>query len=90
MTTRKVAYHAAVRVPVGTVAWEEVAFRAVLPVLLRRTMPARMAGVVKAGVFGLWHVRPMLDAMRLNGLPMTRPRREAVVAAASGKGGVPH
>ena len=82
MTTRRVAYHAAVRVPVGTVAWEEVAFRAVLPVLLRRTMPARMAGVVNAGVFGLWHVRPTLDAMRLNGVPMTRPRREAAVAAA--------
>jgi uncharacterized protein len=82
MTTRKVAYHAAVRVPVGTVVWEEVAFRAVLPVLLRRTMPARMAGVVNAVVFGLWHVRPTLDAMRLNGVAITRPRRRAAVAGA--------
>jgi membrane protease YdiL (CAAX protease family) len=82
MTPRMVAYHAAVRVPLGTVVWEETAFRAVLPVLLRRVMAARTAGTVNAVVFGLWHVRPTLDAIRVSGSPTTRPRRTAAVAAA--------
>ena len=82
LTPRAVTYHAAVRVPLGTVVWEETAFRAVLPVLLRRVMPARMASAVNAVVFGLWHVRPTLDAMRVNGVPTTRPRQCAAVAAA--------
>lgn len=82
MTARTVTYHAAVRVPLGTVVWEETAFRAVLPVLLRRAMPPRRAAVVNAVVFGLWHVRPTLDALRLNGVPLTRPHRTAAVAVA--------
>lgn len=82
MTPRAVTYHAAVRVPLGTVVWEETAFRAVLPVLLRRVMPPRTARAMNAVVFGLWHVRPTLDAMRLNGVPRTGPRRSAAVAGA--------
>ena len=39
-----------VRIPLGTVVLEEVAFRAVLPALL--------SPVAAAGLFGLWHVVP--------------------------------
>ena len=86
LSARAVGYHAAVRVPLGTAVWEEVAFRAVLPALLRRVMPARTAGAVNAVVFGLWHIRPTLDAMRLNGIATTRTRRSAAGAGAVAAG----
>jgi membrane protease YdiL (CAAX protease family) len=72
---RAVAEHALVRVPLGTAVWEEVAFRAVLPALLERAVtgtgrdrtssrgPVTAAGAL---AFGLWHVRPTADAVRLN------------------------
>ena len=82
MSGRAVAYHAAVRVPLGTVVWEETAFRAVLPVLLQRVMPARTARVANSVLFGLWHVRPTLDALRLNGAPTRGPRGIAALASA--------
>ncbi|MGH3365647.1 MAG: CPBP family intramembrane glutamic endopeptidase [Nocardioidaceae bacterium] len=68
MSNRSVAYHAAVRVPLGTVVWEETAFRAVLPVLLRRVLPGLRARLANSVLFGLWHVRPTLDALRVNGV----------------------
>jgi len=86
LSARTVGYHAAVRVPLGTAAWEEVAFRAVLPALLRRVMSARTAGAVNAVVFGLWHIRPTLDAARVNGIATTRPRRSAAAVGAVAAG----
>ncbi len=67
MSNRSVAHQAVVRVPLGTVVWEETAFRAVLPALLRRVMPVHGARVANSVLFGLWHVRPTLEALRLNG-----------------------
>jgi uncharacterized protein len=86
LSARTVGYHAAVRVPLGTAVWEEVAFRAVLPALLRRVMSARTAGAVNAVVFGLWHIRPTLDAIRVNGIATTRPRRSVAGAGAVAAG----
>lgn len=65
---RAVAYQALVRIPVGTVLWEETAFRGVLQAALRRVLPEAAAIVVTGGVFGVWHVRPALGALRANGL----------------------
>lgn len=53
-----------------------------LPVLLRRVMPADGGG--NADVFGLWHVRQTLDAMRLNGVPTTSAPAPVHVASNSG------
>jgi uncharacterized protein len=86
LSARAIGYHAAVRVPLGTAVWEEVAFRAVSPALLRRAMPARTAAAVNAILFGLWHIRPTLDAVRLNGMATTRPRRSAAGAGAVAAG----
>jgi hypothetical protein len=36
LSGRQLAYHVLLRIPVGTVRWEEVAFRAVLPAALHR------------------------------------------------------
>ncbi len=69
MSGRTVAYQAAVQVPLGTVLWEETAFRGVLPALLQRVMALRRARAANSVLFGLWHVRPTLDALRLNSVP---------------------
>lgn len=58
---RGTAYRALVRIPLGTVVLEEVAFRGVLPAL---------AGpVVACALFGLWHVVPTVAALDANRLP---------------------
>ncbi len=79
---RAVAYQAVVRIPVGTVLWEETAFRGVLQAALRRVLPEPAAIVVTAGVFGVWHIRPTLGALRANGLAADRSQAVARVSAA--------
>ena len=79
---RAIAYDALIRIPVGTVLWEEAAFRGVLQAALRRTMSERAAVGVTAAVFGVWHVRPTLQALRANGLAAGRTQAAARVSAA--------
>ena len=67
---RGTAWRALVRIPLGTVVLEEVAFRAVLPALL--------SPVWAAGLFGLWHIAPAAKTLEVNGVG----RRGAVVGAA--------
>ena len=55
---RQLAYHVLLRIPVGTVAWEEIAFRGVLQAALHRVMGEPAATAVSSAVFGLWHIRP--------------------------------
>lgn len=66
---RGTAWRALVRIPLGTVVLEEVAFRAVLPALLS---PA-----AASALFGLWHVLPASRTLEVNGV-----RRRAAVAVA--------
>jgi membrane protease YdiL (CAAX protease family) len=68
---RGTAWRALVRIPLGTVALEEVAFRAVLPALL--------SPVAAAALFGLWHVLPAAKTLDVNGV---RRHRGAAVAGA--------
>ncbi len=79
---RAVAYQAAVRIPIGTVLWEEVAFRGVLQAALRRVMPKPTAIAMTSTVFGIWHIRPTLQALRANGL--ANDRRQAVAGVCVG------
>ena len=60
------AYQAAVRIPVGTVLWEETAFRGVLQAALHRVLPRPAAMALTSAVFGVWHIRPTVDALRIN------------------------
>jgi CAAX protease family protein len=78
---RAVAYQALVRIPAGTVLWEEIAFRGVLQAALRRVMPPPAAVAVTGVTFGLWHVRPTAEALRANGLAGDRRRAVAGVTA---------
>jgi len=64
----QLAYQVLVRIPAGTVLWEEVAFRGVLRGALRRVMGEPAATVVGSVVFGLWHVRPTVEALEINGV----------------------
>jgi membrane protease YdiL (CAAX protease family) len=60
------AYQTAVRIPVGTALFEEIAFRGVLPALGARIWGRRRADAIAAVLFGLWHVLPTRHAVRAN------------------------
>jgi len=59
-------YTALVVVPVGTVLFEEVAFRGVLWGLVRAAYGPGRATAVSSVLFGLWHVLPSLRLNRVN------------------------
>ncbi|MGY1812638.1 CPBP family intramembrane glutamic endopeptidase [Blastococcus sp. SYSU D00820] len=75
----RIAARALVAIPVGTVLWEEVAFRGVLPAALDRVLPGRAAAGVAAALFGLWHAAPALDGLRANDVARGRAARAAAV-----------
>jgi membrane protease YdiL (CAAX protease family) len=60
------AYEVAVRIPLGTVAFEELLFRGVVLGLLLRRRPIWLAASISAVLFGLWHVIPAFDAINTN------------------------
>ena len=81
LTNRQLAYQVLLRIPVGTVAWEEVAFRGVLQAALRRVLTEPAATVVASATFGIWHIRPTAEALAANRLARTRGARIAAVTA---------
>jgi CAAX protease family protein len=78
---RQLAYDVLLRIPVGTVAWEEIAFRGVLQAALRRVLAEPAATAVGSAVFGLWHIRPTVEALAVNRLAADRGARITAVAA---------
>ena len=85
---RQLAYQVLLRIPVGTVAWEEIAFRGVLHAALRRVLAEPAATAVGSAVFGLWHIRPTAEALAVNRLAAGRGARiTAVTAVAAGTAG---
>jgi membrane protease YdiL (CAAX protease family) len=81
---RQLAYQVLLRIPVGTVAWEEIAFRGVLLGALRRVLDEPVAGAVGSAVFGLWHIRPTVEALAVNRLAAGRGARILAVTAVGG------
>ncbi|HEX2273538.1 MAG TPA: CPBP family intramembrane glutamic endopeptidase [Acidimicrobiales bacterium] len=61
-------YQTALRIPVGTAAFEELAFRGVLLAALRQRLSLRAAVAVDSALFGLWHIVPTLATARANGI----------------------
>ncbi len=59
-------YQTAIRIPLGTVVFEELAFRSVLLALLCRRLPLPAAVAVDSALFGLWHIVPTLATARAN------------------------
>jgi uncharacterized protein len=75
----RIAGEALVRIPFGTVLWEEVAFRGVLEAALRRLLPPRATTAASAVLFGIWHVHPTLAGARANDLVPAAGRATAAV-----------
>lgn len=61
-----VLYRSLVRVPLGTVVLEEVAFRGVLPAMLVARLGRNGGVALAAGLFGLWHVLPSIGLGDMN------------------------
>ncbi len=76
-------YRALLRIPLGTVILEEIAFRGVLPAFLGRLVPVGWAVAGSCVLFGLWHVVPVRATLRTNRLP-ARPAVVGGVAVATG------
>jgi membrane protease YdiL (CAAX protease family) len=62
----ELAYQTLVRIPLGTVVLEEVAFRGVLLALVAERRSTGLAVAVSSLLFGLWHINPTLDALAAN------------------------
>ncbi|WND15886.1 CPBP family intramembrane glutamic endopeptidase [Streptomyces violaceus] len=58
LTLGQLLWRVLIRVPVGTVLLEEVAFRGVLWAMVRRRRGTAWATAVSSLLFGLWHVLP--------------------------------
>jgi len=59
-------YHAFVRIPLGTVLLEEIAFRGVLPGVFGVRWGVLRASVAASVCFGVWHVLPALGLNSVN------------------------
>jgi uncharacterized protein len=81
LNRRQLAYHVLLRIPLGTVAWEEIAFRGVLQAALRRVLAEPAATVAASAVFGIWHIRPAAEALAANRLTPGRSARITAVTA---------
>jgi membrane protease YdiL (CAAX protease family) len=84
---RAALYTSLVVIPLGTVLFEEVAFRGVLWGLLDRDFGVLAASTVSAGLFGIWHVLPALGLARthtsLQGHSTAGRRRIAITMLAT-------
>jgi membrane protease YdiL (CAAX protease family) len=78
----EVAYHALVRIPVGTALFEEVAFRGVLLAAAARSVSTWAAVVWTSAVFGVWHVPPTIVALEVNAIPPVSAEGLAALAGA--------
>jgi hypothetical protein len=61
-------YQTLIRIPVGTVVFEELAFRAVLLALLCQRFSLNVAVALDSALFGLWHIVPTLSTATANGI----------------------
>jgi membrane protease YdiL (CAAX protease family) len=84
---RAALYMSLVVIPLGTVLFEEVAFRSVLWGLLAHDFGVPLATAVSACLFGLWHVLPAMDLARthtsVKGRATAGRRRLAVTVLAT-------
>ena len=89
VSAEDVAYQTLVRIPMGTVVLEEVAFRSVLPALLDGPDRARVS-LGSGALFGLWHIIPTLTTLDINGVhePATRTTAVLIGGAATAAAGL--
>jgi uncharacterized protein len=80
LAPRQLAWQALVRIPIGTAAFEEIAFRGVLYALLHHAAGGRVALAGSSAAFGLWHIGPTLATLRINDVPASGCPTVAAVA----------
>lgn len=84
---RGALYMSLVAIPLGTVLFEEVAFRGVLWGLIAADLGVPAATAVSSVIFGLWHVLPALDLAgthtAVHGPTPAGPRRVALTVLAT-------
>ncbi len=87
LSAQQVAFAAAVRAPLGTAIFEEIAFRGVLLAMLARRFGSAWAIAGSSVAFGLWHVVPALGLATgnaaLGSLLGARPVVAATAASAA-------
>ncbi len=76
------AYHALIRIPLGTALFEEVAFRGVLFGSWSRLAGPVAGALGSSVVFGLWHIRPTLGLLDANGVAASAAAQALAVTAA--------
>ncbi len=81
LAPRTVAFGALVRIPLGTVVLEEVAFRGLLLAAWTQVQPVPAAVLGSSVVFGVWHVVPTLALLDANGVRGGRRRALATALA---------
>lgn len=79
-------YTALVAIPLGTVLFEEVAFRGVLWALLVRDVGVFAATLLSAGLFGVWHVLPATALARTHTSLQGRPAQGRSAEGRSAEG----
>jgi membrane protease YdiL (CAAX protease family) len=83
----RTAIRALTRFPLGTALFEEVAFRGVLPALLRQSGWKR-PHIAAATIFGVWHLLPTYQALRTNQIGASAQQRLIGVVLGSTAAGV--
>lgn len=76
------AWRTLVRIPLGTVLFEELAFRGVLLGAWAHERSAVEALVGSSAVFGVWHVGPTIRLLEENDVAVATPAAGGAVAAA--------
>lgn len=77
------AWYVLVRIPVGTALVEELVFRGVLFTVWRGTGVSEVVAAICASVaFGLWHIQPTIDGLRMNDPSASRDKVTVVVVGA--------
>jgi membrane protease YdiL (CAAX protease family) len=76
------AYRALIRIPLGTALFEEFAFRGVLLGAWQRIASPQRAAWGSSVVFGLWHIRPTIELLDVNGIAGATAIRLSLVIAA--------
>lgn len=82
LTGGALAFAVLVRIPLGTVVFEEVVFRGALDAAARDRLSPAAAVAVSAVTFGLYHVPPTLVALRINDVAPSSPAGLATTAGA--------
>lgn len=82
ITRADLAWRTLVRIPLGTVLFEELAFRGVLLGTWAHERSAAEALVGSSVLFGLWHIGPTVRLLEENAVAVGSPAAVAGVAAA--------